>query len=132
MQPPRILVADDSRAIRAIVRRTLTASGYDVTLACNGKEAVELARRDQPNLVILDIQMPEVDGYDACDQILAMQDRSRELPIIFLTSETAPHLSALGSDLGAYLRKPVVEHTLLSTVHDLLSGAGITFCKEVI
>lgn len=120
MHQPRILVADDSQTIRALVRRTLAAAGYDVTLAADGKEAVELARRDQPDLVILDIQMPELDGYAACDKILEMQNHCRELPIIFLTKETAKHLAALGSELGAYLQKPVADDTLLTTVRSLL------------
>jgi len=132
MHQPRILVADDSRTIRALVRRTLAAAGYDVTLACNGKEAVELARRDQPHLVILDIQMPEMDGYAACDKILAMQDRCRDLPIIFLTKETAKHLAALGSELGAYLQKPIGDETLLTTVRSLLPANSVPGCEEAL
>ena len=132
MHQPRILVADDSRTIRALVRRTLAAAGYDVTLAADGKEAVELARRDHPDLVILDIQMPELDGYVACDKILAMQDRCRELPIIFLTKETAKHLAALGSELGAYLQKPVADDTLLTTVRSLLQSNPSPGCGEAI
>jgi CheY-like chemotaxis protein len=120
MHQPKILIADDSRTIRALVRRALGAAGFDVTLACDGKEAVELARRDHPDLVILDIQMPEMDGYTACDEILAMNDRGPDLPIIFLTKENAKHLDALGSELGAYLQKPVSDETLLSTVQSLL------------
>ncbi|MGI9471972.1 MAG: response regulator [Rubripirellula sp.] len=132
MHQPRILVADDSRTIRALVRRTLAAAGYDVILAADGKEAVQLARRDQPDLVILDIQMPEMDGYAACDQILAMQDRCRELPIIFLTKETAKHLAALGNELGAYLQKPVGDETLLTTVRSLLQTTSTPNCGEAI
>ena len=120
MHQAKILVADDSRTIRAIVRRTLAAAGFDVTLACDGREAVQLARRDHPDLVILDIQMPEMDGYAACEEILALENQCPELPIIFLTNDKAKHLAALGSELGAYLQKPVCEGTLLSTVRSLL------------
>ena len=105
MHQPKILIADDSRTIRALVRRALSAAGFDVTLACDGKEAVQLARRDHPDLVILDIQMPEMDGYTACEEILALNDRCPDLPIIFLTKDNAKHLDALGSQLGAYLQK---------------------------
>ncbi len=120
MHQAKILVADDSRTIRAVVRRALSGAGFDVTLAADGKEAVQLARRDRPNLVILDIQMPEMDGYQACQEILALADRCPQLPIVFLTKDTAKHLSALGNELGAYLRKPVTDETLLSTVRTLL------------
>ncbi len=120
MHQAKILVADDSRTIRAVVRRTLSAAGFDVTLACDGKEAVAMARRDHPDLVILDIQMPEMDGYTACEEILALDDRSSDVPIIFLTKDTAKHLNALGDELGAYLQKPVCDETLVSTVQSLL------------
>lgn len=131
MHQSKILVADDSRVTRAAVRRTLSAAGYDVTLAADGLEAVQFARRDRPDLVILDIQMPELDGYTACDEILAIENRNPHLPIIFLTNADAKHLSALGNQLGAYLRKPVSEEQLLCTVETLLdpsetrqTGAG--------
>ena len=120
MHQAKILVADDSRTIRALVRRTLSAAGFDVILACDGKEAVQLARRDHPDLVILDIQMPEMDGYTACEEILALEDRRSDLPIIFLTKDTAKHLDTLGSEYGAYLQKPVCEETLVATVRSLL------------
>ena len=120
MHQTKILVADDSCTIRALVRRTLAKAGFDVSIACDGAEAVQVARRDRPDLVILDIQMPEMDGYMACEQILALADWCPELPIIFLTKDMANHLEALGSELGAYLRKPVSEEKLLSTVRSLL------------
>lgn len=120
MHQSKILVADDSRTMRAVVRKALSAAGYDVTLAADGREAIEFARRDRPDLVILDIQMPEMDGYTACDEILALGDRPTQLPIIFLTKDDAKHLSALGSELGAYLHKPVTDEQLVSTVEKLL------------
>ena len=121
MHQPKILVADDSRTIRALVRRTLSSAGYDVILASDGLEAVQLTQRDRPDLVILDIQMPEMDGYTACEQILAMEDRCDDLPIVFLTKDNARHLDTLGTELGAYLHKPVCEETLLATVESLLN-----------
>lgn len=124
MQQPKILVADDSRTIRALLRRTLFAAGFDVILASDGLEAVRSARRDHPDLVILDIQMPEMDGYTACEEILEMSKRDGHPPIIFLTQETARHLTALGSQLGAYLPKPVDEGLLLETICRLLPPAG--------
>ncbi|TWT83797.1 Response regulator MprA [Planctomycetes bacterium CA13] len=125
MHPPRILVADDSRTIRAVVYRTLCAENFDVILACDGIEAVKLARCERPHLVILDIQMPEMDGYAACEEILKLEGRRDDLPIIFLTKNNAKHLDALGNDLGAYLQKPVCGDTLLATVRSLLSRQSL-------
>ena len=120
MPQARILIADDSCTVRTLVRRILTAADYESILACDGSEAVELARRERPDLVILDIQMPEKDGYAACEEILALENRREELPIVFLTKDRASHLDSLGVELGAYLQKPICEVTLLSTIRDLL------------
>ena len=119
MSNPKILVADDSRTIRSHVSRVLTDAGFDVILASDGREAVDMARRDAPDVVILDIQMPEMDGYQACEEILAMDS---SMPIIFLTKHDAKHLRTLGDDLGAYLHKPVSPDALLETVRSLLSN----------
>ena len=126
MYQPKVLVADDSRTIRALVRRTLSAAGFDVILASDGLEAVQFAKRDRPDLVILDIQMPEMDGYSACEKILALEDHPTDLPIIFLTKDNATHLDTLGTELGAYLPKPVCEETLLETVQTLLTSHGVS------
>jgi len=120
MTAQKILVADDSRTIRALIRRTLATQGYDVILASDGVEAVKLARTENPALVILDIQMPEMDGYTACQEILAISDSLASVPIIFLTKVEAQHLHTLGKDLGAYLQKPISEDVLIATVANLL------------
>ncbi len=124
MHQPRILVADDSRAVRVCLERSLTGAGYEVTVACDGLEAVRLAREVAPDLVILDIQMPEMDGYAACDQIL----KNAQLPVIFLTRSRATQLDALGHQLGAYIPKPADEQELLDTVRELLQSASTTSC----
>ncbi|WP_164101967.1 response regulator transcription factor [Candidatus Laterigemmans baculatus] len=117
---PKILVADDSRTIQTIVRRTLEEAGYDVTLAADGRQAVVAARNERPQLVILDILMPEKDGYAACFEIREMGDPWKDLPIIFLTKEHTPALDRLGAEFGAYLPKPIRGDLLLSTVAALL------------
>ncbi len=133
MHQSKILVADDSCTIRTTIRRTLVPHGFEVTLARDGLEAVQLAKVSSPDLVILDIQMPEMDGYEACEQILALEGRRADLPIIFLTKESAGHLSALGDQFGAYLPKPVSEQTLLDTIHSLLQrGAASRLVGAVV
>tara|TARA_R110002049_G_scaffold27321_2_gene93962 strand:+ start:18186 stop:18599 length:414 start_codon:yes stop_codon:yes gene_type:complete len=125
MSPQKILLADDSRTIRALVRRPLAAHGYDVILASDGREAVQLARRENPDLVILDIQMPELDGYAACEEILALNEDLAKVPIIFLTKVEGQHMEMLGDDLGAYLQKPVPDELLLATVSRLLAPEAV-------
>ena len=123
MPQAKILVADDSRTVRTVVSRTLAKADFDVSLASDGIEAVQLAADDLPDLAILDIQMPGMDGYAACQKILDLREDGVDLPIVFLTKETANHLHALGAELGAYLPKPVDDETLLATVFDLLDHA---------
>lgn len=122
----RILIADDSRTIRTVLRRILAAAEYEVLAASDGAEAVEIFRQENPSLVILDIQMPEMDGYSACEEILALTSPDVELPIIFLTKDRANHLATLGKQLGAYLQKPVCEQTLLHTVRELLNRRSLS------
>lgn len=124
MSKPVILVADDSRTLRTLVRRILGEAGYAVALAADGREAVEVARRERPDLIVLDIHMPSMDGYEACHQLLGYGPPWSETPIIFLTHAEGPHLSALGSELGAYLRKPVKPDLLIPTVRRLLDSSG--------
>lgn len=126
MHQARILIADDSCTVRTVVRRILAAADFDVIVASDGAEAVELARRERPHLVILDIQMPIKDGYAACEEILALDNQQDELPIVFLTKDRASHLDSLGIELGAYLQKPVREETLLLTVRSLLKHLSLT------
>lgn len=122
---PKILVADDSRTIQAIVRRALLEAGYAVTLAADGRQAVLAAREECPQLVILDILMPEKDGYTACLEIRELGQPWHDLPVIFLSKEQTPALDTLGAELGAYLSKPVRVDLLLSTVAALLERAAV-------
>lgn len=125
MHQAKILVVDDSRAIRISLDRTLRAAGFEVFIACDGFEAVSMAREVEPDLVILDIQMPGMDGYAACNEIL---QQNGKLPFVFLTNNRAAHLSALGDQLGAYLPKPADGETLVKTVRNLLQNVPTQSC----
>ena len=120
MHQQKILVADDSRTILTLVRRAPVSAGHDVIIASDGKEAVQLVRRDRSDLVILDVQMPVMDGYTACEQILEEQNGLEEIPIIFFTNDNARHLTGFSSQLGTYLQKPVPDEALLATIDVLL------------
>ncbi len=111
----RILIADDE-AIRVMTLRTqLRSLGFEVVAeATNGREAVELAERHRPDLAILDIKMPELDGIAAAQQITAR----RPIPVILLTAYSEPELVERATEAGvfAYLVKPVSEEDLLPTI----------------
>ncbi len=117
-----VLVADDSRTVLRLIERTLTAAGFGVVLADDGRKAVQLALETKPDLVVLDINMPELDGYGVCHELLANSEWNTKTPVIFLTSANAPHLAMLGNQLGAFLSKPTEPDLLLETVCGLLKS----------
>lgn len=107
MQQGRILVADDSTAVRTILRRRLVAAGYDVVEAGNGEEAVRHARACLPDLVLLDVEMPVLDGFQVMS-VLRADSALRDVPVIFLSSRVETSELVEGLDLGAfdYVKKP--------------------------
>ncbi len=113
----RVLVADDDRMIRLMVRRLLEKEAFDVVEATNGRQAVDLARREHPNLMILDLGMPEMDGYAAIAELkqdLALAD----IPVMVLTAQDESGVEERVLELGAddYLIKPIEPGVLLSRV----------------
>lgn len=104
---PTVLVVDDSNAIRRILSRTLEGAGYRVTEADDGAKAIAACRADRPDLVLLDIDMPVMDGTTALS-VIRGDEELRTLPVIFLTARTGGEDVATGLGLGAqdYLRKP--------------------------
>jgi len=122
MSSPKILVADDSRTIRTRVRQILTREGFDVIEADSGQVALEQIFREQPLLAILDINMPDTDGYGVCQELQSQGLPWSELPIIFLTSIESHALEMLGDKLGAYLHKPVTSQKLLDVVQSFVAA----------
>ncbi len=121
MSKIKILVADDSKTVRTMLDAILRGAGFEVMLAADGSEAVELARNCRPCLAILDIVMPEMDGYAVCEQLQQMGSPWREMPIVFLTSVKSQALRVLGSEYGAYMNKPVNSVMLLDTIREQLA-----------
>jgi len=124
MSAPKILVVDDSNAVRTVVQRTLCQAGYDVVTAADGLQAINAAKTERPQLAILDICMPFLDGYGVCQELKQMGKPWSDLPIIFLTTLESHALELLGHELGAYLQKPVCDQRLLETVGELLPLAS--------
>lgn len=123
--PPTILIVDDSRAIRQILGRSLKGAGHFVLEANNGLEGLAVARAEAPDLILLDIDMPIMDGLAAMREISADRDLSR-IPVLFLTARTDSKEVAAGLSLGAqdYLRKPCEPEELLARVGTALRLHG--------
>jgi diguanylate cyclase (GGDEF)-like protein len=137
MDAPRqtILLVDDAPANLEALNAVLGAD-YDLVFATGGQEALDLARDQLPDLILLDVMMPGVDGYDACRQLKA-DPRTKGIPIIFVTAMDHEEDEAAGLDAGAidYLTKPirasivkarVRNHLDLKRAHDLLESLSIT------
>jgi two-component system OmpR family response regulator len=128
MAEPRrkILVADDENSIREILSIQLARMGYEVVLAVDGAEAVAAYEAHKPDLVILDVMMPRVNGLNACQQIRALEKKSgRRVPVIFLTARDTTHdkTSAALSGGDEFVAKPVSLQELRERVEAALKKA---------
>jgi DNA-binding response OmpR family regulator len=118
----RILVVDDTPANIQTVAAILKDKGYQLSVATNGRQALAALERTRPDLVLLDVMMPELDGFETCSRIKA-HGAWREIPIIFLTGKTETADIVKGFELGAvdYVAKPFNAHELLARVHTHLT-----------
>ena len=118
---PKILVVDDEPDAVELIQFNLKANGCDVITAADGEEALEKARSVLPNLIVLDIMLPEVDGMEVC-KILRRDPRTSGIPIIMLTAKAAEIDRVLGLELGAddYVTKPFSPRELVLRVKRLL------------
>ena len=122
---PKILVAEDERDIRELIGFTLRYAGFEVELATNGAEAVEKAAAAQPDLIMLDVRMPKMTGYEACRQ-LKEDPTTAEIPIVFLSAKGQEVEIEQGLASGAleYIVKPFAPDELASQVKDILQRVG--------
>jgi two-component system response regulator MprA len=118
----RILIADDDRAIREALSRALTLEGYDVVQATDGAAALSLIESSQPDVAVLDVMMPNVDGLTVCRVLRAERNR---IPVLMLTARTETPDRVAGLDAGAddYLPKPFDLDELLARLRALLRRA---------
>jgi CheY-like chemotaxis protein len=120
-----ILVVDDEPDIRMLVRVTLGLDGHDVVEAGSGIEALEVVERDHPDLIVLDVMMPELSGWDTLSRLKHHEDLDlREIPVLMLTALSGPMDRAKGGIEGAvrHLAKPIAPDDLRSSVLEALSG----------
>ena len=122
MNKGKILVVDDEINITQILEFSIGAEGYEVISAQNGEEAIDKARREQPDLIILDIMMPIIDGYEAC-RILKSNPMTKNIPVVLLTAKGRDIDKRLGYEVGAtdYIIKPFSPNKLIDRIHELLS-----------
>jgi class 3 adenylate cyclase len=119
--PPRVLIADDNPTNVRILRARLAGEGYDVVTAADGQEALAVARETGPDLILLDVMMPKVDGIEVCRRLKAMRDLPFT-PIILVTAMTDAKDVVAGLEAGAdeYLGKPVDHAALGARVRSML------------
>jgi two-component system, OmpR family, alkaline phosphatase synthesis response regulator PhoP len=120
--PMRVLVIDDEAPIRLLCRVNLEAEGMIVLEAGNGEAGLELARAERPDVVLLDVMMPGLDGWHVAEALL-LDGRTNEIPIIFLTARAEFRDRARGLDVGGvdYVIKPFNPTELAPRVRELLS-----------
>ena len=124
-RPGRILVVDDNEANRIVAETVLRRGGYEVHLATNGREAIAAVREVAPDLVLMDIQMPEMDGLAATAAIRAGEKAGERRPILALTAATSAEDRArcYEAQMDGYIVKPLRRDDLLETVAQALAGA---------
>jgi len=117
----KVLVVDDEEHIRRILKFQLEKNGYDVVMAENGEEALKIVRRSMPDLILLDLMMPKLDGFEVCKRLRA-DFQTSQIPIIMLTakSDLPDRIKGLQGGANDYLVKPYSNEELLLRVYNVL------------
>jgi CheY-like chemotaxis protein len=121
-EPKRILICDDDPAILRVLQVNLEVEGYTTLLAHHGEEALEVAERENPDLIILDIMMPRLDGYQTCERLKA-DETLKHIPVVFLSAKAQQSDIDKGKTYGVadYLTKPFDPDVLVETIERLLA-----------
>lgn len=118
---PKILLVDDEPSLVKIVSRRLEAEGFEVCVAMDGEEALRQAVEEEPELIILDVMLPKLTGYDVCKKLKA-DPKYKKIPIILFTAKVQARDEVLGFEAGAdaYVRKPFRAPELIEKIWTLL------------
>ncbi|TAL80641.1 MAG: response regulator [Bacteroidetes bacterium] len=129
---PKILIAEDSPTQAEQLRHLLERNNYNVTLAVNGKQALAMLEKFIPDLIISDILMPEMDGYELCTRIKE-SEKLKEIPVILLTSLTDPEDVLKGLTCGAdnFFTKPFIEDYFISHIHQLIAQPALNKIENI-
>ena len=119
----KILVVDDDPAVRESLRRSLIFNGYSIVLAADGEEALDKVQSERPDMAILDVMMPKLDGLEVCRELRSQGD---DIPILLLTARDSVSERVAGLDAGAddYLTKPFALEELLARTRSLVRRAA--------
>jgi DNA-binding response OmpR family regulator len=122
----KILIAEDERDIRDLIEFTLKYAGHEVIKASNGAEAVEMAPNVKPDLILMDVRMPRMTGYEACRALKDIED-VKDIPVVFLSAKGQPSEMDTGLDAGAYdyILKPFAPDQLTTRITEILIKFGI-------
>ena len=122
MAKKKILVVDDEAELVGMVKMRLEASQYEVITAYDGQEAIDTARREKPDLILLDLMLPKIDGYKVCG-LLKADTRFRTIPIILFTARAQDSDKKMAEETGAnaYVTKPFEPQVLLKKIAELIA-----------
>jgi DNA-binding response OmpR family regulator len=125
MSEPLILIAEDERDIRDLIVFTLQIAGFNIVEVPNGEEAVKKALEVKPDLILMDVRMPKMTGFEAC-KALKQQEKTKDIPVIFLSAKGQEAEISTGLDLGAeeYFLKPFAPDDLIKRVNKILTKHG--------
>jgi len=128
----KILLADDSVTIQKVVSITLAHEDFDLTIVDNGSKAVAKAKEIRPDVILLDVVMPDKDGYQVCQEIKGNAEL-RNIPIILLTGTFEPFDADRAAEVGAddFIKKPFESHTLINKVKEMAAKSGMPREKPV-
>lgn len=121
----KIMIAEDESDLRDLITFSLRFANFEVVAATNGEEAVTLARQEFPDLILMDVRMPRMTGYEACTAIKA-DPKLKNIPIIFLSAKGQDSEIQAGLRAGAleYLLKPIAPDQLSARIHAVLARYG--------
>jgi two-component system alkaline phosphatase synthesis response regulator PhoP len=122
MNPKKILLVDDEVDLVETVRFPLEMEGYHVLVSYNGEDALNQARKENPDLILLDLMLPKLDGYKVC-RLLKFDEKYKHIPILMLTAKTQEKDKVLGLETGAdeYITKPFEMDYLMEKVKEYLN-----------
>ncbi|MDX1445906.1 response regulator transcription factor [Lishizhenia sp.] len=131
MNMKKVLIIDDEEDIRELIQYNLEKEGFEVSTAENGKLGLEKLKESKPDLILLDVMMPEMDGMEVCE-IIRKNSSYNDVVICFLTARNEDYSQIAGLDIGGddYISKPVKPKVLVSRINALLRRGGMTASEE--
>jgi CheY-like chemotaxis protein len=120
---PKILLIDDHKTVLKLIEAIIRLKGYDLIYAENGHQGISSARQEKPDLILLDVMMPDLDGFKVC-QYLKSEPETKDIPVIFLTARGAEDDLEFGRKAGAdgFISKPFQTMDVLKQVEQMLAG----------